>query len=427
MSNRVVVGAQWGDEGKGKIIDILSRDADYVVRYQGGNNAGHTVVKDEGEFILHLIPSGILHKGVRCVIGNGVVIDPPALLEEIDMLRSKNVSVKGRLFISDRAHLILPYHRIYDRLREDKKGFIKIGTTGRGIGPSYSDKALRCGLRVVDLYEPVHFREKLEKSLAEKNEIFQKVYGFKGFDFTSIYKEYLAYGERMKPYVADTGVLLCEAVSRKKRILFEGAQGTHLDVDHGTYPFVTSSYVTSGGAAVGTGVPPTALDTIIGVVKAYTTRVGEGPFPTEFGPELMEEIRKKGKEFGATTGRPRRCGWFDAVLVKYSCMVNGIDEIAVTKLDVLDDLKEIKICVGYRHKGKRYHTFPASLEVQLEGKPLYETHPGWMRVTCGAKRFSDLPQNAKKYLARIEKLLGVRITILSVGSHEDQTLFMGRR
>ncbi len=427
MSNRVVVGAQWGDEGKGKIIDILSRDADYVVRYQGGNNAGHTVVKKEGEFILHLIPSGIFHKGVRCVIGNGVVIDPPALLEEIDMLRSKNVSVKGRLFVSDRAHLILPYHRIYDRLREDKKGFIKIGTTGRGIGPSYSDKALRCGLRVVDLYEPVHFKEKLEKSLAEKNEIFQKVYGFKGFDFNSIYKEYLAYGERMKPYVADTGVLLSEAVAKKKRILFEGAQGTHLDVDHGTYPFVTSSYVTSGGAAVGTGVPPTALDTVIGVVKAYTTRVGEGPFPTEFGTELMEEIRKKGKEFGATTGRPRRCGWFDAVLVKYSCMVNGIDEIAVTKLDVLDELREIKICVGYRHKGKFYKTFPASLEVQLEGKPVYETHPGWMKVTCNAKRFSDLPANAKKYLQRLEKLLDVKITTLSVGSHEDQTLFMGRR
>jgi len=424
VKNRVVVGAQWGDEGKGKIIDILSKDADYVVRYQGGNNAGHTVVKKSGEFILHLIPSGIFHPKVRCVIGNGVVLDPQALVKEIEGLAAKGVKVNGRLFISQRAHVIFPFHRIYDRLREDKKSFIKIGTTGRGIGPCYGDKAMRSGLRVIDLYDDKLFREKLERSLAEKNEIFRKVYGHEGFELEVIRKEYAEYAERMRPYVVDTSVLLHDAIKAKKRILFEGAQGTHLDVDHGTYPFVTSSYVTSGGAAVGSGVPPTAIGLVIGVVKAYTTRVGEGPFPTEFGPELMEEIRKKGKEFGATTGRPRRCGWFDAVLARYSCMVNGIDEIAVTKLDVLDDLKEIKICTGYRYKGKILKNFPACTATQTEGEPVYESHKGWLKDTSGARRWSDLPPNAQKYLQRLSKLLDVPITILSIGSHEDQTLFL---
>ncbi|HTL71384.1 MAG TPA: adenylosuccinate synthase [Candidatus Eisenbacteria bacterium] len=427
MMNKVVIGAQWGDEGKGKIIDILSKDVDYVVRYQGGNNAGHTVVKKSGEFVLHLIPSGIFHPRVRCVIGNGVVVDPEALISEIDGLAKKGVSVKGRLFVSEKAHLIMPYHRIYDRLREGKKGFVKIGTTGRGIGPSYSDKALRCGLRIVDLYEGASFREKLDRSLAEKNEIFRKVYGFRGFELDKIHADYLGYARKMRPYVCDTAVLLHGAIRARKKILFEGAQGTHLDVDHGTYPFVTSSYVTSGGAAVGGGVPPTAIERVVGVVKAYTTRVGEGPFPTEFGPELMEAIRKKGMEFGATTGRPRRCGWFDAVLVRYSCMVNGIDEIAVTKLDVLDDLSEIKICVGYRHRGKLLRDFPASLRAQTEGKPVYETHAGWKRDTSGAKKFSDLPVNAKKYLKRLSSLLDVPITILSIGSHEKQTIFLPER
>ncbi len=423
MPVNVIVGAQWGDEGKGKIIDILSKDADYVVRYQGGNNAGHTVVKKSGEFILHLVPSGILHKNVRCVIGNGVVVDPAALIEEIESLEKKGVKVKGRLFVSERAHIIFPYHRIYDRLREEKKGFIKIGTTGRGIGPSYGDKALRSGIRLIDLYDETLFRQKLEKSLLEKNEIFTKLYNYKPFAFDDIYAEYAAFAKKMKPYVCDTALLLSQAIKAKKRILFEGAQGTHLDVDHGTYPFVTSSYVTAGGASVGSGVPPTAIQKVIGVVKAYTTRVGEGPFPTEFDTRLMEEIRKKGKEFGATTGRPRRCGWFDSVLVKYSCMINGIAEIAVTKLDVLDDLKMIKICVGYRHKGKIYRDFPSSLTVQLEADPIYEDHPGWLSDTSNVKKFSALPANAKKYLKRISELLSVPITILSVGSHENQTLF----
>ena len=422
-----MVGAQWGDEGKGKIIDILSKDADYVVRYQGGNNAGHTVVKACGEFVLHLIPSGIFHKRARCVIGNGVVVDPQALIEEIHKLEDKGISVKGRLFVSERAHLIFPYHRIYDRLREDKKGFIKIGTTGRGIGPSYGDKALRSGIRIVDLYDETSFRQKLEKSLLEKNEIFDKIYHAERFDFDKICADYLKFAEIIKPYVCDTAILLNQALKKKKSILFEGAQGTHLDVDHGTYPFVTSSYVTAGGAAVGTGVPPTKLGKIVGVVKAYTTRVGEGPFPTEFNPELMEEIRKKGKEFGATTGRPRRCGWFDAVLVRYSCMVNGIQEIAVTKLDVLDDLKEIKICIGYKTNGKVTRDFPASLVMLKECEPVYETHPGWLSDTSQVKKYSAMPPRAKKYLGRLSKLVGAPITLLSVGSHEGQTLWLSNR
>ncbi len=424
MPNQVVVGAQWGDEGKGKIIDILSKDADIVVRYQGGNNAGHTVVKKSGEFVLHLIPSGIFHKKVNCVIASGVVVDPEALLDEIRMLESKGISVKGRLWVSERAHLIFPYHKVYDRLREDKKGFIKIGTTGRGIGPSYSDKALRSGIRVVDLYDPVVFGSKLEKSLLEKNEIFEKLYDFKGFEYKKIYADYLDFAKKIKPYVCDTALFLNQAIKKKKRILFEGAQGTHLDVDHGTYPFVTSSYVTSGGAAVGTGVPPTAIDRVTGVVKAYTTRVGEGPFPTEFDPGLMEEIRKKGKEFGATTGRPRRCGWFDAVLVKYSCMVNGISSIAVTKLDVLDDLKEIKICIGYRHAGKLLKNFPSCLATQGSAIPVYESHPGWLSDTSSARKFGELPRNAQKYIRRLTALLEVPISLLSVGSHEKQTIFL---
>jgi adenylosuccinate synthase len=422
--NTVVVGAQWGDEGKGKVIDILSKDVDWVVRYQGGNNAGHTVVKANGEFVLHLIPSGIFHSRVKCVIGNGVVVDPAALIEEIHGLEQKKFSVKNRLFISDRSHLIFPYHKVYDRLREEKKGFTKIGTTGRGIGPSYGDKALRCGIRMADLYDLPVFRDKLKRTLFEKNEIFRKIYDFKGFQFAEIYAQYLRYAKIMKPYVCDTALLLNDAIRRKQSILFEGAQGTHLDVDHGTYPFVTSSYVTAGGASVGTGVPPNAIHKVIGVVKAYTTRVGEGPFPTEFGPELMKQIRKKGKEFGATTGRPRRCGWFDAVLVRYSSLVNGINEIAVTKLDVLDDLKEVKICIGYKCRGKRYDSFPASLSVQREAVPIYETHRGWLCDTSNIRTFSALPNNARSYLKRLTQLAGAPITILSVGSHEDQTLRM---
>ncbi len=422
MPNTVVVGAQWGDEGKGKIIDILSKSADYVVRYQGGNNAGHTVVNRHGQFVLHLVPSGAFHPKTRCVIGNGVVVDPEALLGEIRSLQAKGISVKGRLFVSERAHLIFPFHKIIDRLREAKKGVVKIGTTGRGIGPCYSDKAQRTGIRVVDLLNPPYFRKKLEETLLEKNEIFRRIYRHKGFSAAELCSQYLRFGKAIRPYVADTTTLLNEAIRKKRSILFEGAQGTHLDIDHGTYPFVTSSCATSGGATVGSGVPPTAIDRVIGVVKAYTTRVGEGPFPTEFGPDLMDRMRKKGNEFGATTGRPRRCGWFDAVLARYSCVVNGISEIAVTKLDVLDELDAIKICVGYRHKGRVYRQFPASLEVLGNARPVYETYAGWKKDTTHIRSYPKLPSQAKKYLQRFCALLGAPITLLSVGSHEDQTL-----
>lgn len=427
MSSKVVVGAQWGDEGKGKIIDILSAEVDIVARYQGGANAGHTVVKESGEFVLHLVPSGIFQPKVICVIGNGVVVDPSALLEEVRMLEKKGIKVKGRLFVSDRAHLILPYHQAIDRLRESSKGVCKIGTTGRGIGPSYGDKTARCGIRFADLYEPKLFRQKLEQALCEKNEIFRKIYKAPVFSAAEIEKTYRRYAVELKPFIADTAALLHEAVRNKKKILFEGAQGTHLDVDHGTYPYVTSSSVSSGGAAVGTGVPPHSIGRVLGVVKAYTTRVGEGPFPTEFDDRLMKLIREKGKEFGATTGRPRRCGWFDAVQVGYSCRINGIDEIAVTKLDVLDDLPEIKICTGYRFGGKLYKNYPASLTVLQEGRPVYESHRGWRSDTSGARREADLPPAARAYLKRLSRLCGVPITLLSVGSHENQTVRLALR
>src|SRR3989338_2769476 len=325
MPNIVIVGAQWGDEGKGKVIDIFASKADYIVRYQGGNNAGHTVVIGKDSFILHLVPSGILHTKKICVIGNGVVVDPKALLDEIAMLESKGIKVGRRLLVSEDSHIIFPYHKTLDELKEKKSR--KIGTTKKGIGPCYADKVARSGIRFVDLLDDEIFREKLRANLEEKNAIFTRIYGVSGFDFDTIYKEYTGYANRLKRYISDTTILLNEALRKKKRILFEGAQGTHLDVDHGTFPFVTSSNATAGGASTGTGVGPTRIDKVVGVVKAYTTRVGEGPFPTEFSSDLMEKIRTKGNEFGATTGRPRRCGWFDSIVVKHSVMVNGIDEI----------------------------------------------------------------------------------------------------
>jgi len=421
MSNIVIIGAQWGDEGKGKVIDIYSAKADYVARYQGGNNAGHTVVIGREEFILHLIPSGILHKGVICVIGNGVVVDPKALLEEIKMLESKGVKVGKRLFISDRAHVIFPYHKQIDELKEEAKKKGKIGTTKKGIGPSYGDKVARSGIRMVDLLEVETFKEKLRENLEEKNAIFTKIYGAEGFSFDGLCSEYSDYAAKIRQYVCDTAIILNEAIKKRKRVLFEGAQGTLLDVDYGTYPFVTSSNSTAGGAATGTGVGPSRIDKVIGVVKAYTTRVGEGPFPTEFPADLMELIRKKGKEFGATTGRPRRCGWFDSVIVRYSVAVNGIDEIVVTKLDVLDDLESIKICTGYRYKGKSYNSFPSSIDVLTGCEPVYEEMPGWKKDTTATTSYSKLPAAAKNYLKRIQKLVGTRIVLVSVGSDRKQT------
>jgi adenylosuccinate synthase len=421
--NIVLVGAQWGDEGKGKMIDILSQKVDYIVRYQGGNNAGHTVVVGDKGYIFHLIPSGILHSGKICCIGNGVVIDPPVLLRELDDLAKHGIKAGSRLKISDIAHVIMPYHRILDQLRETKRTH-KIGTTGRGIGPCYADKINRCGIRMVDLLNPAVLRDKLADNLKEKNEIFKKVYGHQGFDFDSIYGEYLNYGKVFKPFICDTALLLNRAVNAGKDVLFEGAQGTFLDIDFGTYPFVTSSSATSGGACTGTGIAPVRIDKVIGIAKAYTTRVGEGPFPSEFSEKFSGIIRAKGHEFGATTGRPRRCGWFDAVAVKESVMLNGISELAIMKMDVLDGLKTIKIATSYIYKGKRFRSFPRDLEV-LEGvKPLYLEVPGWPAGQCKPSSYRQLHPNARSYLSRLEDLLGVKITMVSVGSARKDTIFV---
>lgn len=419
MPNIVIVGAQWGDEGKGKVIDIFAKKADLVARYQGGNNAGHTVVIGKDSFILHLVPSGILHKGKSCIIGNGVVVDPKALLEEIKTLESKGIKINGRLLVSQDAHVIFPYHKKLDELREAKKK--KIGTTKKGIGPCYADKAARLGIRFVDLLNDEVFKEKLKNNLDEKNDILSKIYGVEGFSFNELYNEYTDYANRLKKYICDTTLVLNDAIKKKKRVLFEGAQGTLLDVDHGTYPFVTSSNATAGGASTGTGVGPTKIDKVIGVVKAYTTRVGEGPFPTEFPRDLMEKIRTKGNEFGATTGRPRRCGWFDSIVVKHSVMVNGIDEIVVTKLDVLDCLGSLKICTAYKFEGKIYKDFPSDIRVLSNCEPIYEELPGWKEDTTGIKSYSRLPKNAKNYLKKIQKILDIKIVLVSVGSDRKQT------
>jgi adenylosuccinate synthase len=421
--NIVIVGTQWGDEGKGKIIDILSRKADYIVRYQGGNNAGHTVVVQDKEFIFHLIPSGILHKGKVCCIGNGVVIDPAVLIREIEDLKKAGIHVEKRLKISSLAHLILPYHKILDQLRETKRTQ-KIGTTGRGIGPSYADKINRCGIRMLDLLNPGVFRDKLKDNLKEKNEIFKKVYHHPGFDFASIYKEYLNYGRKFSPYICNSALLLNQAMKDKKDILFEGAQGTFLDIDFGTYPFVTSSSATAGGACTGTGVSPLAIDKVVGVAKAYTTRVGEGPFPTEFPAHFGRLMREKGHEFGATTGRPRRCGWFDSVMVREAVMLNGISELAIMKMDILDGLKSLKICIAYKYKGKQFCSFPYDLEVLKKAKPVYKEVPGWDKTRDMPRCYRDLPGNAKAYLQRLQDLLNTRISIVSLGSSREETIFI---
>ncbi len=423
MPVQVVVGAQWGDEGKGKIVDILSQDADCVARYQGGANAGHTVVIKGEKYVLHLIPSGILNEGTSCVIGNGVVIDPAALLAEIRMLEEKGISVQGRLFISHYAHLIMPYHKMLDTARESAPDERTIGTTGRGIGPAYVDKASRIGIRVADLLDPELLREKLTTNIQQKNKILSKIYDREELDPDRIIDEYLAYDAELDPYITDTSRLLNQAIRQGKRIICEGAQGTFLDIDFGTYPYVTSSNPISGGATTGLGIGPTKIDNVLGVVKAYTTRVGMGPFPTEFDEATSETMRELGDEFGATTGRPRRCGWFDAVLANYAVQVNGIDRWALTKLDVLDSLEEIKICTGYRIGGKLLTTFPATLKELQQVEPVYETCPGWMTPTSHIKQFDDLPENALAYIRRIEEITATPVHILSVGSAREETLF----
>jgi len=417
----VLVGAQWGDEGKGKVIDILTKDVSYIVRYQGGNNAGHTVVIGDDKYILHLIPSGILHEGKTCIIGHGVVIDPKALIDEIELLKSKGITIEGRLKISDKAHVIFPYHYRLDELREvRKKG--RIGTTKKGIGPCYADKVTRVGIRMSDLYDKEYFSGRLEANVEEKNAILKNLYKSPGFSVQDIFNEYVEYAERLKDYVAETVPLLNKAMNEGESILFEGAQGTHLDVDYGTYPFVTSSNATAGGACTGAGIGPSRIDRVLGVVKAYTTRVGEGPMPTEFGPDLMETIREKGGEFGATTGRARRCGWFDAVLVRNSVEINGMDSVIITKLDVLDELETIKICTAYKYKDELFRSIPGTPAFLEECEPVYEELPGWMKDTQDITSYEDLPENARKYLERIKELIGTDIILVSVGKSRDQTL-----
>jgi adenylosuccinate synthase len=420
MANVVIVGAQWGDEGKGKIVDLLTRYADLVVRFQGGNNAGHTIVLKGEKFVVHLIPSGILYRNKRCIIGNGVVLDPAVLIEEIDEIKKRGYFKNdSQLMISEGTHLILPYHRRIDVARE--KTF-KIGTTGRGIGPAYEDKVARCGIRVVDLMDERIFREKLEANLAQKNVYLTQVLREKGFEFSEIFDEYLQYKNRLEKYVKNTSLILFEEIGKGKSVLFEGAQGALLDLDHGTYPYVTASNTLAGNACAGSGIGPTMIHSVIGVAKAYTTRVGEGPFPTELQDELGEKIREKGGEYGATTGRPRRCGWLDAVVVNHSIRVNGIREMVITKLDVLNDFDTIKICVGYRADGKVFRHVPSNLEIWKRSEPVYEELSGWKTDLKGAKNFKDLPPNAKRYIRRIEELIHAKITMISIGSERNETI-----
>jgi adenylosuccinate synthase len=422
MANVVIVGTQWGDEGKGKIVDLTTRHFDVVARYQGGHNAGHTVSVAGAKYVLHLIPSGILHPDKVCVIGNGVVVDPVALEEELLALRE--FSLEGRLHVSNRAHLIMPYHRLLEGAEESRLGKAKIGTTSRGIGPCYEDKMARRGIRVGDLLSPRLFRSKLRNYADLKNRILNRVYGRDGVDAGQIEETYLSIGERIASYVTDTAEYLNREIRRGKNILFEGAQGTLLDVDHGTYPFVTSSNATAGGACTGSGVGPGAIDGVMGITKAYTTRVGGGPFPTELDGEEGEEIRERGIEYGATTGRPRRCGWFDAVVARYSNLINHVDTLVVTKLDVLDHLKELRICTGYGYGGTRMTSFPTDVGALEDVSPVYETHSGWQRDTSDIRNYDDLPEKAKSYLHRLGELTGADISIISTGPNRSETIIL---
>jgi adenylosuccinate synthase len=418
----LVVGSQWGDEGKGKIVDLLSSENEIVARYQGGANAGHTIVIDGKKYVLHLIPSGILNEGVKCVIGNGVVIDPIALTNEIDMLMSHGIDVSGRLFISHKAHLIMPYHKMLDQVRESSDTSKAIGTTGRGIGPAYIDKARRVGIRIVDLLDREYFEEKLRNNIKEHNNVLTKVYGSDALDAEEIVETYMKFDKLIDPFITDTTTLLNTAIRDGKNVLAEGAQGALLDLDHGTYPYVTSSNPTSGGACTGLGIPPTSIGKVIGITKAYCTRVGHGPFPTELNDEMGEYLRTEGAEFGATTGRPRRCGWLDLVALKYSVMVNGISHIALTKLDVLDKLKEIKICTGYKVAGKLLKYFPIDLPTLNKLECEFVTVPGWNRTLKGITRYEDLPRETLDYFKIIEEFTGAEISIVSLSPDRNDTI-----
>ncbi|WP_091750365.1 adenylosuccinate synthase [Propionispora vibrioides] len=423
MSATVVIGTQWGDEGKGKIVDYLAERADVVVRYQGGNNAGHTVVVGDQEFKLHLLPSGILYNGKTCVIGNGVVVDPKVMLEEIKSMQAKGIDTSS-LKLSNRAHLIMPYHRLLDEVEETSRGDFKIGTTKRGIGPCYMDKNARSGIRVCDLLEPEEFKEKLARNLEAKNHLLKAVYNTDGFDFAEVLKEYQEYAEQLRPYVADTSAILHESIKAGQKVLFEGAQATLLDLDHGTFPYVTSSHPIAGGACIGAGVGPSKISKVVGVVKAYTTRVGEGPFPTELHDATGDLIREEGHEYGTTTGRPRRCGWLDACIIRYAGYVSGIDYMAITRLDILDKLPMVKVCVAYKYNGKIINEFPASLNVLSRVEPVYEELPGWQQPTSHIRSYEDLPLNARRYVERLSEVSGIAIGLVSVGPGREQTMIL---
>jgi len=422
MPVQVIVGAQWGDEGKGKIVDMLAENVDIVARYQGGANAGHTVCIGSKEYILHLIPSGIFHPKITCVIGNGVVIDPAALMSEIDQLKEAGFMIDGRLLISHNAHLIMPYHKLLDTIREQAPN--KIGTTGRGIGPAYIDKFMRVGIRIVDLLDRDTLARKLRTNIEEKNQILTKVYGETRLDVDALIAEYQEFDKQIDAFITDTSEFLNNAVKSGRSIIAEGAQGALLDVDHGTYPFVTSSSPTSGGACTGLGIPPTSIDSILGIVKAYSTRVGNGPFPTEQENETGERLRSCGHEFGATTGRPRRCGWLDTVALRYSFKVNGIERLAITKLDVLDDFEEVRICTGYRVNGKLLKSFPTDLRTLEMAEPIYEAYEGWRQPLSEVRSYHDLPVNARRYLDALSSMTGVPVWIVSVGPRRDQTIVL---
>jgi adenylosuccinate synthase len=420
----VLVGAQWGDEGKGKVTDWLAERADLVVRYQGGGNAGHTVISGGATYKLHLVPSGILYPRVRCVIGPGVVVDPAALLAEMDALRAGGVSLEN-LIISRSAHVTMPYHRVLDAAEERQRGAAAIGTTGRGIGPTYTDKVNRTGIRLLDLLDAATLKARLQSVLPHKNAILTQLYDEKPVDLDDVLREYLQHGVRLKPFLADVSIEVARAVQRGSAVLFEGAQGTMLDLDVGTYPFVTSSHPLAGGACLGTGVGPTAIDAVLGVSKAYTTRVGSGPFPTEMPPAAAETLRTAGSEFGTTTGRARRCGWLDTVVLRHAARMNGLTSLALTKLDVLDGFSELKLCVAYRLHGKVIHHVPDALEDLAACEPLYDTHPGWLTATVGLRKVADLPAAAQDYLAAVSSAVGVPVSLVGVGP-EREALLVGQ-
>jgi len=425
MANVVVIGTQWGDEGKGKVVDLLTEKADYVVRFQGGNNAGHTLVVKGEKFIFHLIPSGILHPGKTCMIGNGVVLDPGVLIHEMDRLEEHGVAVTPKeLVISRYTHVIMPYHRALDLAREARKGQIKIGTTGRGIGPCYEDKVCRVGIRIHDLFDQKSLRAKLERNLEEKNFLLVHFFGEKQIEISAIEEEYLAYGEKLAPYADNVSERLQEADRSGLSILFEGAQGTHLDIDHGTYPFVTSSNTVAGNACCGAGIGPTRINKVLGVVKAYTTRVGGGPFPAELLDEIGQRIQQTGGEFGATTGRPRRCGWLDMVVVNTSIRLNGLSGLVITKLDVLTGIPKLKIAVGYQCGPKELRSVPPELDALEACRPIYEEFPGWEEDISSIRRFSDLPENTRRYLKAVEEIAGIPLSIVSVGPGREETIVL---